>query len=587
MTSNATAINDFVALSGTVGVVHKRIKTKNITDPNLTAQIQEFLGVQEVTSRVLAARGFKPNKTLKDYIDPTLSKGLPDPKLLKGLDEATELVSKIVQAGGKIAVACDFDVDGLSGGAQVYDFFITIGVSCQIFVPDRFKDGYGLNENIVRKAHSEGCNLLITVDYGTTNIKEISVAKELGLKTIVIDHHHVAEKRSQPDVFINPNQEGCGFADKILCASGLAWYLLVALRKVLPEAAKLDIKEYLDLACLGTICDMVPLQGANRVIAKRGLEILTNTKRIGLEALKNVAGIKGNVNCHDVGFAIGPRINAAGRMLHGEVVIDLLTTKDTDKASKLSGKLNRLNNDRQDTEMLVKEKAVKLVKSRGILESGIIVWDSSFHTGVVGIVAQRLVEIFYRPSVVMGVDSDGLYKGSVRGIKGFNVAEALHAVGDCLVKFGGHSGAGGLSLMPEKLQEFVDRFKEECRGRLLNIETEPFVDADAEITFDDLNLDLCDELQGFAPFGLGNPTPILLVKDVKVLEIVTLKKAHLKIIFTDGKRHFTGMFWRVTSHPALRSGATVNVAFKLDKNSFNGRVDLQGTIQAVESVTLR
>lgn len=572
-------------LSSYVGVVHKRIKLK-ACDLSIASQIKQFANVQPVTARVLAARQYLPDRKLQNYIDPTLSKGLSDPKELVGFDKAVQVIAQAVLDNQSVAIACDFDVDGLSGGAQALHFFRSIGVKSKVFVPDRFKDGYGLNERIVNDAFNQGFGVLITIDYGTTNIKEIELAKSLGLKTIVVDHHHVSDNRSQPDAFINPNQPGCNFADKILSAAGLVWYLIVGLKKALPIAQKIDPKSYLDLACLGTICDMVPLVGVNRVIAKRGLEVLSATEKLGLIALKNVAGIKSSVSCHDVGFGIGPRINAAGRMLDGSVVIDLLTTNDTDLSQKLAAKLNRLNSDRQDTESVVKDKAVKVIQSRGILEPGLIVWDKDFHTGVVGIVAQRLVEIFYRPAVVLGVDSDGLYKGSVRGIKGFHVAESLQAVGDCLVKFGGHSGAGGLSVTAQKLPEFVERYKEYCANVLQKIETTPFIECDTQVDLDEIDLSLCDELSGFAPFGLGNPTPVLLSNNLKVLEIIVLKKTHLKIIFSDGKKHLTGMLWRMTSHPALKVGATVNVAFKLDKNSYNGRTEIQATVQAIELVSI-
>jgi single-stranded-DNA-specific exonuclease len=567
--------------SNYTGVVHKRIKIKSF-DSGTLSEIASKLKLQNVTAKILSARGFKVDKTLEDYIEPTLSKGLPNPDDLVGLDKAVKIIIETLNGNESIAIACDFDVDGLSGGAQAYDFFNSIGLKSKVFVPDRFEDGYGLNEKIVRTAHSEGYKVLLTIDYGTTNIKEIQLAKELGMKTIVVDHHHVAEIRSQPDAFINPNQDGCGFAGKIMSAAGLVWYLIIGVNKSLEANKKIDPKNYLDLACLGTICDMVPLLGVNRIIAKKGLEQVTQTKRTGLNALKNIAGIKSKVNCHDIGFAIGPRINAAGRMLNGSVVIDLLTTDNSDLSDKLAGKLNRLNSDRQDTENLVKEKAIEQIKKRGILESALIVWDKDFHTGVVGIVAQRLVEIFYRPSVVLGVDNDGIYKGSVRGIKGFHVAESLAAVGDCLIKHGGHSGAGGLSVKPEKLSEFVERYKEYCQKILKTIETIPYIECDAEVILDELDLSLCEELQNFSPFGLGNPTPVLFSRGLKVLEVILLKKAHLKVILSDGSKHLSCLMWRTTSHPALKVGSIVNIAYKLDKNTFNGRTDIQATLQAVE-----
>ena len=569
-----------------VAIAHKKISLKKC-DESLLRVLQENLTVNPVTARVLAARNFKPGALLETFLEPTLKKGLPHVEQLKNATAGAALCANAMKDGEKIAIACDFDVDGLSGGALALTFFKELGIDAKVFVPDRFADGYGLNQKMIELMKAEGRTLLLTIDYGTTNIKEIEFARKLSIKTIVIDHHHVSESFAQPDVFINPNQPGCGFADRIMCAAGLVWYFLLALKKAIPEAENIDLREYLDLACLGTICDMVPLVGVNRVIAKKGLEVLTTSKRAGLVALKNVAGIKGKVNCHDVGFGIGPRINAAGRMVHGDVVIELLTTFDTDKAEKLASRLNRLNSDRQDAEAIVKESAVKIIQKRGVLEAGLVIFNKDFHTGVVGIVAQRLVEMFYRPAVVLGVDTDGMYKGSIRGIKGFNVVEALHAVGDTMIKFGGHSGAGGLSVTPEKLPEFVDRFKRECEVRLQHIETVPFVEADAEVILDELDFSVCDELQNFAPFGMGNPTPVLFARELKVIELNVIKKTHLKAIFSDGKRHVTGMMWRQASHPALVPGGVVNLAFKLDKSTFNGRTDLQATIQAVEVADVR
>ena len=245
--------------------------------------------------------------------------------------------------------------------------------------------------------------LLITVDYGTTNDKELTLAREHGIPTIVIDHHHV-ETAPPADVFVNPKQEGCNFADATLCAAGLVWYFIAALRKSLPAAKELDPREYLDLACLGTICDMVPLIGANRVIALKGLERLNVTRRAGLRALKDVVGIKKEVTCGTVGFGIGPRLNAAGRMVNGELVIQLLTTTDSKKAKRIAKRLHKLNAERQDIERAIKDEAVERVAESATVPDGIVVWDKEFHTGVIGIVAQRLVETFYRPSIVCGED---------------------------------------------------------------------------------------------------------------------------------------------------------------------------------------
>ncbi len=562
--------------------VNKRIRLKE-QEPEIAAAITAETKTNPVVGRILAARKHKPGDELSSYLKPELKTGLPNPAALKNLAEASKLIADVHRGGGSIAICCDFDVDGLSGGSIVHDFFNAAGVSSKVFVPDRFVDGYGLNEKTVREIAAQGFQLLLTIDFGTTNVKEILAAKALGLKTVVVDHHHISGTNPPADVFINPHQEKCGFAKGVACAAGLAWYLVVGLKREL-KAEVIDARNYLDLACLGTICDMVPLVGLNRVIAKKGLQLLSDSKRPGLRALRNVIGIKGNVGCSDVSFGIGPRLNAAGRIVHGELVVELLTTSDSVKADKLARQLNELNAERQDVEAQVKEEAIKIVEKSGGPGWANVVWNPEFHTGVIGIVAQRLVEHFYRPSAVMGMDTPGIFKGSVRGIKGFSVVEALSGCSEHLLKFGGHEGAGGFSVKEENLEKFKNAFVEECRKRLEKIETEPFVDADTEATLPEITVDLVHELSGLAPFGMGNPAPLVLLKNLRVVEVRSLSQgAHLKALFSDGKRFISGVMWRQPSHPALRPNSTVDIVFRPEVNTFNGVTELQANLQAVQA----
>jgi single-stranded-DNA-specific exonuclease len=562
--------------------VMKRIRLRS-HDSNIAHAIVNELKTHDVVGRILAARGFFPGEDLKNYLQPTLRNGLPDPSKLKNLPEAVEAIAACHRAGKTIAICCDFDVDGLSGGSVVHDFFNAAGIASKVFVPDRFVDGYGLHEHVVRQIAEAGFGLLLTIDFGTTNVKELTVAKELGLTTVVVDHHHISDAPPPADVFINPHQKGCGFANGTASAAGLAWYLVLGLAKEFKESG-IDAKSYLELACLGTICDMVPLIGVNRVIAKRGLESLSESKRPGLRALRNVIGVRGNVGCSDVSFGIGPRLNAAGRIVHGELVVELLTTRDSVRADKLARDLNELNAERQVIENAVKEAAIAQIEASGGPSWGLVAWHEDFHTGVIGIVAQRLVEHFYRPSAVMGMDSQGIWKGSVRGIKGFSVVEALGAVKQHLIKFGGHEGAGGFSVKAENLESFREAFNLECQKRLENIEIVPYVDADAEATLEECTVPLVRELSNLAPFGMGNPTPVVLVRDLTVKEVRVLKDAHLKVLLSDGRRFITGLMWRQTSHPALQIGKRVQIACKPDVNTFNGSLELQATLQAVEEV---
>jgi single-stranded-DNA-specific exonuclease len=549
----------------------------------LAEAIATNMKTNPVVGRILAARGFRVGEELENFIAPTLRKGLPAPDSLKNLSEGAQAIVECYRNGKGIAICCDFDVDGLSGGSVVHDFFNSVGIQSKVFVPDRFRDGYGLNEATVRTIAQEGFGLLLTIDFGTTNVKELALAGQLGLVTVVVDHHHISDEAPPADVFINPHQNGCGFAKGIACAAGLAWYLVLGLSREL-KLKEFNAKSFLDLACLGTICDMVPLVGVNRVIAKRGLEALSESRRPGIQALKNVMGVRGNVVCSDVSFGIGPRLNAAGRIMHGALVVELLTTSNTGRAEKLARDLNKLNTERQSIEGAVKEQAIHQIEELDVLPDGLVAWHEEFHTGVIGIVAQRLVEHFYRPAVVMGMDSEGIWKGSVRGIKGFSVIDTLAALREHLIKFGGHEGAGGFSVAHENLEQFRDAFVAECRSRLALIETVPYVDADTEASLAECTVPLVRELSNLAPFGMGNPSPVLLIKNLLVKEIRILKDAHLKVLLSDGKRFITGLMWRHTSHPALVEGNRVSIACKPDINSFNGANEVQAMLQAVEQV---
>lgn len=548
-------------------------------------KVEAQFGVSNLLARVLAARGFQEGESLQNFIEPTLQEGLPNPRELFNLKLGSEITAEAARAGHKIAVSCDFDVDGLSGGSLVCRFLRDAGCEVEVFVPNRFEEGYGLNEQLIKRVFDSGARLLITVDFGSTNHGELEYAKSLGLKTIVIDHHHVDESHGPlpADCFINPQQAQCGFAGGTLAAAGLAWYFIVGLRSTVDAAKGLDPRSYLDLACLGTICDMVPLIGANRVIAKRGLECLSYTKRAGLQALKEVARIRGEVVCSHVGFGIGPRINAAGRMVHGEIVVELLTTDDRRRAQKIAEKLNRLNLERQDTEARIKERVLNDLGQRGELPWGVVAANEDFHTGVIGIVAQRVAEQFYRPTAVLGSDN-GVFKGSVRGVKGFSVIEALSNLGSYLTKYGGHTGAGGFSILPENLPRFQGAFNEFCEAAFKELPTAPVVEADTEAELGEITPQVVEELQTLAPFGVGNPGPLLLLRNLQVSNVNVMKAKHMKVTLSVGRQSLTGLLWHQAEHRDLREGNKVDVVVKPQINEFRGSSEIQGVVRAVRVV---
>jgi single-stranded-DNA-specific exonuclease len=544
-------------------------------------------GLDLVVSRVLASRGFEPGSVLNQFLQPSLREGLPHPSGIKNMDRAVGFLAEALASQQKIAVCSDFDVDGLTSAAQLVDFVSRIHGSVTSYVPDRFEDGYGLSASLVEKAKAEGADLLIAVDFGTKNGPQLELARSLGMKTIVLDHHDVSGIVNPADAFVNPQQAGCSFADGILCSAGLSWYFIAAARSSIPAASAVDPRDFLDLACLGTICDMVPLKGVNRVIARRGLECLETTKRIGLRELKKVAGVRNSLRSYDVSFGLGPRINAAGRIEHGEIVVKLLTTTSSSEAARLAKRLDRLNAERQDVEGKVRARALELVKATGNTHSGIAVWHPEFHPGVIGIVAQRLVEQYYRPTAVMGRGSDGIFKGSVRGIRGLSVVELLSKLSPYLLSYGGHEGAGGFSIQSDRIKGFCQAFDEVCSDLLSEDQKTPTVVADTEVQLNELTVDLAESFEHLSPFGVGNPAPILLSRALRVVEVRELRGGHLKTILSDGSKSITGMLWRVQSHPALTRDAIVDLAYKLDVNSYLGDRTLQATLQAVNAVQER
>ncbi len=560
----------------------KKIRLK-LQNPSLGQAIKESLNIHPVASRVLAARGFKPDETLKNFITPSLKDGIPSPDGIKNLQQAADLLIFDLKSSNKVAICSDFDVDGLSSAALVSSFFKHINLDHIALVPDRFTEGYGLNKNMIQQAKDAGCSTVLTIDYGTKNSDELAFAQQMGLKTIVVDHHHVGDSAPSCDAFVNPAQPGCGFAGGTLCAAGLSWYLIVAMKQRLGVSAQVDPKLYLDFAALGTICDMVPLTGVNRVIAKRGLELLTKTQRVGLVALKNIAGINGPVNCSDVSFGLGPRINAAGRMVHGSLVLELLTTTENSKAQQIAKRLNTLNAERQEMESKIKEAALAQIQSLPALPPALVVWNKDFHTGVLGIVAQRLVETYYRPSAVMGSDGEGVLKGSVRGVKGISVVDLLERSSHTLIKYGGHVGAGGFAVLESRAEEFKAAFTAASLEATAGQELFPSVEADTEAHIQELDLSLIRDLQKFAPFGMGNSSPILLAKGLSVAEVRELKGPHLKAILTDGTHFINAVLWRTKTHPALFKGSKINAALKLELNNYRGVSEIVANLQAVEA----
>src|SRR2546426_5087302 len=438
-----------------------------------------------------------------------------------GHGKAVERLAGAIERKELICVWGDYDVDGTTGTAALVSFLKSVGCNASYYVPHRINEGYGLNAEALTVLHGQGVRVVVSVDCGVSNYKEVELAQDLGIDVVIVDHHEPPQVLPPAVAILNPHQLDCPFPDKGLCGAGLAFYLIIGLRAKLREMGWFnqsetpDIRRYLDIVTLGTIADMVPLKGVNRVLARRGLEELGGSTRPGILALKRVAGIaEGAIGVGQVAFRLGPRINAAGRMDAGLKVVEMLTTDSSDIALRIAQELDEHNRERQAMEARVLEKALAQVGTELGDRYSIVLGEEGWHPGVLGIVASRIVEKFHRPTVVVGF-SQGEGKGSARSIRGFHMVEGLRRCADCLEKFGGHEYAGGLSVREAKFPSFMERFEETARAFLTREALEPIIDVDALLDFSQIGLPLFRQLEALQPFGVGNPEPLLMTQAVE------------------------------------------------------------------------
>jgi single-stranded-DNA-specific exonuclease len=463
-------------------------------------------------------------------------------------------------------------------------FLREIGATPVYHVPHRIEEGYGLNSEGLRQLKARGVDLVITVDCGISNAREVAAANELGLDIVVVDHHQPPEELPAAAAVVNPHRSDCGFPDKGLCAAGLAFYVIIGLRARLREhgwfagAGDPDIRRYLDIVTLGTIADMVPLKGVNRTLIRRGLIELANSTRPGVVALKQVSSIPaGEVSAGQVGFRLGPRINAAGRVDYGIKVVELLTTHSNDVALKIARELDEHNNQRRALEAEVLQQALALADSRydGGKRHSLVLAGEGWHPGVLGIVASRVVERFHRPTVVIGFNqAEG--KGSARSIRGFHMVEGLRRCADILEKFGGHEFAGGLSIKPECLGLFTERFEAAARHDLAPEDLQPRLEIDAQLEFSAIDMPLLREVEIMQPFGIGNPEPVFMTADAEVCERRVFS-AGVRLRLRQAGRVIGGVMFGAGDDFPGELGERIDVAYRLSENNWNGvsRVELK------------
>lgn len=545
-------------------------------DPDVVEKLA-LSGVPPLLARLLANRDIREPQAAAAYLNPTLST-LHDPLLLTGMEPAVERLCLAHARDERVCVHGDYDVDGVSSTALLITFFRAVGIDCFSYIPKRLTEGYGLSAQGVAAAARGGASVLVTVDCGITSVAEALLCREAGVDLIITDHHAPGEELPDACAVINPLQPGCRFPFKSLAGVGVAFHLVVALRAGLRARGRLpapepDVREYLDLVALGTVADVVPLLGANRVLVSYGLKQLSAASRAGVKALKEVAGVSGEVGCGAVGFRLAPRINAAGRLEDAALGLELLLTPDGAKARTIAAALDDSNAERQSLERSTLEEA------RGMLEEGacrgrksIVLGSRLWHPGVVGIVASRIAELFHRPVILFAFE-DGTGRGSGRSISRFHLLDAIRSCADHLLRFGGHSHAAGLSISEGELERFALSFDEAAAGALDAEALIPSIAYDLELSADQIVESLPLELERMKPFGMGNPEPVFLLKGAEVRGSRVLKGGHLKLTLSCGGRSFEAIGFGL-AEKGICCGR-VDLLFSPGINVWNGRSSLQ------------
>lgn len=537
-------------------------------DPDRKAALAQALSIAPATASLLLARGVTTPAEATAWMTPLRSH---DPFLIPDIDLALDRLHYAMQHGERVCFYGDYDVDGMSATSIYYSFFRGLGGRVQAYVPHRIREGYGLNEGAVRALAAEGVTLLVTSDCGTTSHHEIAVAKQLGMDVIITDHHQTDDQMPPALAVMNPHRRDARYPFHGLCSGGLAYKVADAYQQRY-GAGSVPLESLLDLVALSTIADVVPLQDENRGFVREGLRQLSRGARCGIRALKQVSGITRDCTAETVGFKLGPRLNAAGRLDHAIKGVRLLTTESELEARQLAQELDLLNRQRQDLESEIMREAVAALGEREV-PPAIVLASRGWHLGVVGIVAARLVERYHRPAIVMAVNEQGIGKGSARTVPGFDLYQALAACKDLLVAFGGHPSAAGLTIHESRLTEFQSRFAAVAGAWSATEGTAPTLHLDSEVSLDEVNLRLIQEIGHLHPFGAGNPEPMFAVKGLSIMDARVVGEKHLKMTVRQGRSlpfDSIGFGMKSLAEQGLTIKTPVDLAFTPELNHWNG-----------------
>ena len=557
-------------------------KLKETGDKNVEYLLSKEFGIHPIISQILVNRGILDIEAARRYLHPSLN-DLHSPFLMKDMKKGVSRLLKAIHDHEEIMIYGDYDADGITSVVILYKFIKEITPHINYYIPDRVQEGYGLKTPAIDKFKNNNVKLLITVDCGISDVEQIAYAQSIGIDTIVLDHHEISGPLPPAVASINPNREDCSFPFKGLAGVGIAYNFLIALRGSLNKEGfwrdrnHPNLKEYLDIVALGTIGDMAPLIDENRIFVKIGLELITESQRPGIKALKEVSGVDNQpIDSFKASFSLIPRINAAGRIASALDAVKLLLTDDMAEARMLAEKLDSYNRNRQLMEKKILNEILERISNNDVIEkmNAFVFASDKWHPGVIGIVASRLVELFNRPAFVISLNN-GVGKGSGRSVSDFNIYKGIQQCAPLLLSYGGHYHAAGISIKEENIDEFAGLLDEIIQNSFEFTQQSSPIIIDSECKISDISLDLIEQLDILAPFGSKNPEPLLYARNIKVSSPIIVGNSHLKMWVNSNGASFDSIWFNMGKHLSELNDANIDIVFTPQINNWNGSPNIQ------------
>ena len=569
--------------------MEKRWVVKEKGDIAVVKRLAGALGVSESLANLMVQRNISTPDEATSFFNPSLDY-LHDPFLMKDMNIAVDRISSAVKKNERILVYGDYDVDGTTAVALMYSFLKDQYSNVEYYIPDRYKEGYGISYQGLDFAYQNNCKVVITLDCGIKAVEKVKYARTKGLDVIICDHHYPGDEIPKALAVLDPKQPSCSYPFKELSGCGVGFKLIQAYSRVhgIPFS---NISHYLDLVAVSIASDIVPLTGENRVMAYFGLKRLNESPRTGLKEIISESEVTKALTIEDVVFKIGPRINAAGRMETGSKAVDLLVSSDTRLATGISKEINNFNIERRNVDRIITTEAMRMIAEdqRTVNSRTTVLYNPNWKKGVIGIVASRLIETYYRPTVIL-TESNGFATGSARSVQGYDLYQAIEACSDLLESFGGHMFAAGLTLKKENIRPFMDRFEQYVNSTITEEQLVPRIFIDTELSFSEINEEFFKIMSQFQPFGPENMSPVFVsrnVFDTGSGRMVGSSGEHLKLDLcqeSTGQKSFSAIAFSQANHfEYIKGGNPFNICYSLEMNEFRGNRNLQLNIRDIKT----